>query len=134
MNSVTMDVEDIQATKTEKFLAGVLAVFLLIGGVWTYQRIDDHVAETIELDAPVSAADEAALQRAQEARFRLDLASGRVARARRTLEFRREEYRTALDAGRTAPRLAQAYRASQAALARAERERFRVSSASRRNP
>jgi hypothetical protein len=123
MSSLTMDIEDVQATKTEKFLAGVLAVFLLIGGVWTYQRIDDHVAETIDLEAPVSAADEAALQQAEEARMRLDTANTTVARARRTLEFRREEYRTALDAGRTAPGLERAYRASQAALARAERER-----------
>jgi hypothetical protein len=122
VSTVTMDIEDIQATKAEKFLAGALAVFLFIGGVWTYQRIDDHVAETIELDAPVSASDEAALQRAAEARERLGQAHSAVTQARRQLEFRREEYRTALDAGRRAPRLEQAYRASQAALARAERD------------
>jgi hypothetical protein len=118
-----MDVEEIQASKTEKFLAGVLAVFLLIGGVWTYQKIDDLVAESIELEAPVSRTDEAALARAEQARGRLDAAALEQEEARRELEFRREEYRTALDAGRRAPNLEQSYRRSQARLARADRER-----------
>jgi hypothetical protein len=41
--STRVDVEEIQTTTSEKLLALVLTVFLLIGGVWTYQRIDDVV-------------------------------------------------------------------------------------------
>ena len=41
--STRLDVEDVQTTKGEKLLAVVLAIFLLIGGVWTYVKIDDAV-------------------------------------------------------------------------------------------
>jgi hypothetical protein len=44
-----VDVEEIHTTKSEKLLAAVLAVFLLIGGIWTYQRIDDWVRDRIAL-------------------------------------------------------------------------------------
>lgn len=33
-----VDVEEIETTKSEKLLAVVLAVFLLLGGVWTKVR------------------------------------------------------------------------------------------------
>jgi lipopolysaccharide export LptBFGC system permease protein LptF len=120
--STRFDIEEIQANKTEKFLAVVLAVFCLIGGVWTYQKIDDKVAERVNVDAPVSAADEAAISRRDAAQGRLFQARDRADAARRNLVFRREEYRTALDAGRNAPRLEQLYRQSQARLAAAELE------------
>jgi hypothetical protein len=41
-----LDVEDVQTTKGEKLLAVVLTNFLLIGGVWTYQKIDDASGDT----------------------------------------------------------------------------------------
>lgn len=116
------DIEEIQVGKTEKFLAAVLAAFCLLGGVWAYQKIDDKVADHVRLDAPLSAADSAAISRHDEAESRSLQARDRAESARRNLEFRREEYRTALDAGRTAPRLELQYRQSQAALAAAEHE------------
>jgi lipopolysaccharide export LptBFGC system permease protein LptF len=114
------DIEEIQANKTEKFLAGVLAVFCLIGGVWTYQKIDDKVAEQVKVDAPVSPADEAAITRRFATEDRVFTLRDRAGQARREVVFRREEYRTALDAGRPAPRLEQQYRQAQAKLAAAE--------------
>jgi hypothetical protein len=120
--SARFDVEEIQASKTEKFLAAVLAVFCLIGGIWAYQKIDDKVADRVELDAPVSAADEAAIERRLSAQDRVFAERQRANRARRELVFRREEYRTALDAGRSAPRLERQYRDAQSELAAAERE------------
>jgi lipopolysaccharide export LptBFGC system permease protein LptF len=114
-----VDIEEIQSTKTEKFLAGVLAVFLLIAGVWTYQKIDDWVVERVDLNAPMSPVDEAAIARFQQAQDRVFTTQQRASRALRNLEFRREEYRTALDAARTAPRLERAYRQSQRRLASA---------------
>lgn len=122
MSNVRIDIEELQATKTEKFLAGVLAIFCLIGGIWTYQKIDDYVADEVRLDAPVSAADEAALGRNQEAQDRHFRARQEADTARRQLEFRREEYRTALDAGRAAPALEAQYRQAQARYSSAERE------------
>jgi lipopolysaccharide export LptBFGC system permease protein LptF len=118
----SIDIEELQTTKTEKFLAGVLAVFCLIGGVWAYQKIDDKVAEEIRLEAPVSAADQMAITRAEDARLRLMDANREQAQARKQLEFRREEYRTALDANRNPPALERAYRESQARHAQAEQE------------
>lgn len=120
--SVRMDIEELQTTKTEKFLAGVLAVFCLMAGVWAYQKIDDYVADQIRVDAPASAADEAAIRRLDRARSLHGVAQGRARQALQNLELRREEYRTALDAGRRAPRLEQQYRAAQAAYTAAERE------------
>jgi lipopolysaccharide export LptBFGC system permease protein LptF len=118
--STRFDIEEIQANKTEKFLAVVLAVFCLIGGVWTYQKIDDKVAERVQVDAPVSAADEAAISRRLAAEDRVFALRDRVGQARRDVVFRREEYRTALDAGRPARRLEQQYRQAQAKLASSE--------------
>jgi hypothetical protein len=99
----------------------VLAVFCLIGGVWTYQKIDDKVAERVRVDAPISAGDEAAIARRLDTEDRVFSLRDRVGQARRDVVFRREEYRTALDAGRTAPRLEQQYRQAQARLSAAER-------------
>ena len=36
-----VDIEQIETTKSEKLLAAILAVFFLIGALWTYQKIDD---------------------------------------------------------------------------------------------
>ncbi len=113
-----VDIEEIQTTKTEKFLAGVLAVFLLIAGVWAYQKIDDYVADAIEVNAPLSQPAIARLNSAQEDAFRAQQAYNG---ALRNLELRREAYRTALDAGRKAPGLERAYNRAQMRLSSAQR-------------
>jgi hypothetical protein len=112
--STRVEVEDIQTTKSEKLLAVILAVFLLIGGVWTYQRIDDEVREAVAVDrvAP-SPQEQAALDRLRGAQERLQAARQEQAAARNNLELRREAYRTALDAGRSAPALEREYQAAQ---------------------
>ena len=43
-----VDVEEIQTTKSEKLLAVVLTVFLLIGGLWTYDRLADWARDAAE--------------------------------------------------------------------------------------
>ena len=115
------DIEELQTTKSEKLLAVVLAVFLLIGGVWSYQELDDEVRDRIEIGSG-SAADRAAVQRRTLAQGRVFVAQARVARTRNELELRRERYRTALDAGRPARALERAYLASEADHAQARRE------------
>jgi hypothetical protein len=121
--STRVDVEDIQTTTSEKLLAVVLAGFLLIGGVWTYQRIDDEVRDAVAVESvQPSAADQVALQRLDVARARLDAATQARAAARDNLELRREAYRTALDAGRQAPQLERAYEQAQARFRGAQRE------------
>ncbi len=118
----TVDVEQLQTTKSEKLLALVLAAFLLIGGVWAYQEIDDWVRTAIPLHEPSAAEKQAitTLDRAQARRFQ---AEDKVRRARAELELRREAYRTALDAGDPAVALRTRYRAADAAFEQARTDR-----------
>lgn len=112
-----LDVEQLQTTKSEKLLALVLAAFLLIGGIWTYQELDDWVRDAMPLRDPTAAEQAAisALDRAAQARFR---AEEQVRQARSELELRRERYRTALDAGDPARALRAEYLAAEAEFAR----------------
>jgi hypothetical protein len=116
------DIEELQTTKSEKLLAFVMLVFLLIGGIWAYQEIDDRVRSAIELGEP-TAAEAAARQRRNQASRRVFAADQRQARARRDVEFRREEFRAALDAGRPAAALERSYRAAQREFAAAQAAR-----------
>lgn len=100
--STRVDVEEIQTTKSEKLLAAVLALFLLIGGIWAYVKIDDAVRTTSppEYSYRGTPAEQAAIARENRARGELEAAEQAVAIARQQLEFRREAYRTALEAHR----------------------------------
>ena len=127
--SVRVDVEEIQTTKSEKLLAFVLAVFLLIGGLWAYVKTDDYVREQVSVEYTGTAADRAAFARADAARRAVFRARQERRAALENLELEREAYRTALDAGRPAPALERAYRRAQrrfeaasASLAQAERQ------------
>ena len=121
--STRVDVEEIESTKSEKLLAIVLAIFVLIGGIWTYQKIDDYAAEWLAPSAvELSAEDRAAIERynaAQQRQARADLAE---ARAGENLVLAREAYRTALDAGRAAPELEREYEQAQLELEREHAE------------
>lgn len=121
--TTTVDVEQLQTTRSEKLLALVLAVFLLIGGIWAYQEIDDRVRAAMPVRAPSAVEREVirTFEQAQQRRFR---AEGAVRRTRAELELKREAYRTALDAGEPAGALRIRYRAANAAFeqARADRE------------
>jgi len=55
--STRVEVEEIRTTPSERLLAVVLAIFLLIGGIWTYDRIEEEVRGAPEVrvgraDAP----------------------------------------------------------------------------------
>jgi hypothetical protein len=114
----TVDVEQLQTTRSEKLLALVFAVFLLIGGVWAYQEIDDRVRAAMPLRQP-SAAEQQAIRTFDQAQQRRFQAAEAVRRARSELELRREAYRTALDAGEPAGALRARYRAATAAFEKA---------------
>lgn len=120
--AVQVEIEDIQTTKSEKLLAVVLALFLFIGGMWAYQRIDDSVRAAVEIPV-ASPADQAAIDRAAAAQERVYAAEETERAALEQLTFAREAYRTELDAGRSAPALEQQYEGAQSAYAAAQRER-----------
>jgi hypothetical protein len=112
VTQVTLD--EVEVTRSEKLLAVALVVFLLIGGVWAYTKIDDIGGSPYRSpDTYFTPAERAAVARSAAASRRVGEASAAEARARQDLELAREAYRTALDAGKTAPALARAYRAAQ---------------------
>jgi hypothetical protein len=112
--SVRADAEEIETTKAEKLLAVVLAVFLVVGGIWLYTRIDDwtHTSRGYSL----TPGEQAAVSAADRARSQLSAAATNAAQARQDLELKREAYRTALDAHQPAERLRVQYVAAQAGL------------------
>jgi hypothetical protein len=121
--STRVEVEEIQTTPSERLLAVVLAIFLLIGGIWTYDRIEDEVrGSTRPVAVEPTPAEQAALERLEAANNQRDEAFGQQEDALQNLELRREAYRTALDAGRRAPALERAYQQAQVTLRQANRD------------
>ncbi len=104
-----VDIEQIETTKSEKLLALILAVFFLIGGLWTYQKIDDYVREAVGIEEFQLQFDDPAVSEFEAARTSFADASSERRAARENLELRREAYRTALDAGKPAGQLERAY-------------------------
>jgi hypothetical protein len=123
--STRVDVEEIQTTKGEKLLAVVLAVFLLIGGIWVYVKIDDAVRTTSPPDFSYrgTPAEQAAVRELRSAEAERSRAQVALASARDNLELKREAYRTALEAHRAeARRLGVAYDSARKRFAQARRD------------
>lgn len=119
--STRVPAEDIEVTTGEKVLAVVLAVFISIGAVWAYVRIDDLGTKDGVVTVQLTQSEGAAIEAHRAAlRDRFDAQRGARA-ARREVAFSREAYRTALDAGQPSSALKQDYGAAQEALANAER-------------
>jgi hypothetical protein len=115
--SARVEVEEIEVTKTEKLLAVVLTVFLLIGWAWAYTKLDDLGRSAYRPpETYFTVTEQAAVTRSSQAQERAAQAEAAAAQARQNLELAREAYRTALDAGRTAPGLEDAYVAAQRAF------------------
>jgi uncharacterized membrane protein YidH (DUF202 family) len=115
------DVEDLQVTRTEKLLAVVFTAFLLLGGIWTYTRVDDVVRHHVPVPR-AAFVQSPAIERQAAAQNRLFRAQDRSRNALQALELRREAYRTALDAQKPAGALERKYNAAQAAYAAAQRD------------
>jgi hypothetical protein len=120
MSTHAVDIDEIQTTRGEKALAVVLAIFILIGLVWAYTKLDLR-EYSYEQPAALSAADQAAIRAHETAQGALYAAEGARSRALADLELKRERYRTALDAGQPALGLAAAYRQAERSLTRAQR-------------
>lgn len=123
ITTTRVDLEELEITKTEKLLAVVLTMFLLVGGLWVYSKIDDIGRSAYQSPATYyTPSERAAVARADLARQRLSAAETAVSVARQNLVLARETYRTALDAGRKAPVLENAYRAKQRDYAAAQQK------------
>jgi hypothetical protein len=76
----------------ERLLAVVLAIFLLIGGIWAYVKIDDWVRTSTPPDYSYrgTPAEQAAIGREERAATLVARAERREGVAQRRLEFDRE--------------------------------------------
>lgn len=123
---------EIETSTSEKFLAVVLAVFILIGASWAYDKLDEVAQPEVSTHQPNAAlrdrAEQAAIDRHREAIGEVRAARRDGQEATRQLELRREAYRTALDAGEPSAELQAEYEAAQVKLAVASRD-LKVASA-----
>ena len=122
--STRVDVEEIETTKGEKLLAVVLTIFTLVGLLWAYFNIDAERDYPFRSPvASLSASEQAAIARYDQARAEFIEARRVEFAKRRQLVDRREAYRTALDEGRTDPALERDYRAAQAGYSESQARR-----------
>lgn len=84
-----IDIEEIEATKSEKFVAFVLAVFLLIGAGWFYVKAADW-AHDISPDPSMSATELAATSATEKAWERESAADRALEQVRTELEVARD--------------------------------------------
>lgn len=110
------------STMAERVLAVLLVGFLLVGGLWLYERLDDYftrpdrIAFEVAEGVPAAQAALAAAEQALAGRERrAEEGSQVLADATREYEYRREEYRTALEAGDNDPSLKAALDGARAA-------------------
>lgn len=127
MRSEKVDIEEIASTKSEKALAVFLVIFLSIGAIWGYTRIDNAVRSAISLPRNATAAhDRLALDSASR---RNEFAGMEIAQAQNNLTFVRERYRTALEAKQPAAKLKHSYQVANAAFLRARANQRQAASA-----
>ncbi len=117
---MSAELPDITITRGEKLLASVLAVFLLIGGLWAYfEPLDRERGEPGFTQVAASPAQRSAIGAADAARATLRTATDRQQRRLRTYELAREDYRTDLDAHDDATKSHARFLAARGALDRA---------------
>ncbi len=117
---------EIETSTAEKILALVLAVFIAIGAVWSYVKLDEVSKSDPTSYVPdrrlIDPAEFSAIQKHRQAISSVERARRERRAATRQLELRREAYRTALDADEPPAALRTEYESAQARLASASRE------------
>lgn len=117
---------EIETSTAEKILALVLAVFIAIGAVWGYVKLDEVAKYDSTAYVPdqrlIGPAEFSAIQEHWQAVRSVERARRERRAATRRLELRREAYRTALDADEPSAELRAEYESAQANLASASGE------------
>ena len=112
---------EVETSAAEKVLAVVLAIFIAIGAIWAYVKLDEvarpETSTYLPNQALLDSQELAAITRHREANRQVAAAQRDRRKATRQLELRRETYRTALDAGEPATDLQAEYEAAQDELA-----------------
>jgi hypothetical protein len=112
MSTTRLDTDEIESTRTEKFLAVILTVFLLVGSIWLYLKVGDWV----EHDDPYSSmttSQQAVIDASNDASMDYDKAARRQETATTTLDKARADYEVALQAGEPAAGLKRDYQVAQ---------------------
>jgi hypothetical protein len=113
------ELPEINVTRGEKLLAAVLAIFLLVGGLWAYfQPLDREVGRP----AAPTAQERRAIDANDAAFSRLENARRRRGAREDAYERAREEYRTDLDADAPAAASRQRFERARGRLDEAERQ------------
>jgi hypothetical protein len=127
---------EIETSTAEKVLAFVLAIFIVIGAFWVYEKLDEvakpETSSYLPNQALVDRGELAAITQHREANRETAAAQRDRRAATRQLELRREAYRTALDAGEPAAEQKVEYEEAQARFAAASRELKSASAAETR--
>ena len=117
---------EMETSGSEKVLAVVLAVFIAIGAIWGYFKLDEAVSQDsvayVSDRQLVRSTEFSALQKNRQATRAVRSAQAGRRAAVRNLELSREAYRTALDADEPSAGLQAEYEAAKAELASASRE------------
>jgi uncharacterized membrane protein YidH (DUF202 family) len=118
---------EIETSGAEKVLAVVLAVFIAIGAIWGYVKLDEVAQKdsTSYYQSEQKLLDQeeySALQSHRQAVRAVGRARSERRAATREMELRREAYRTALDADEPSSELQAEYESAQARLAAASRD------------
>lgn len=117
---------EIETSTAEKILALVLAVFIAIGAVWGYVKLDEVARGDSTSYVPdqrlIEPAELSAIQKHRQAVGSVERARRERRAATRRLELSREAYRTALDADEPSAELRMAYESARARLALASKE------------
>lgn len=117
---------EIETSTAEKVLALVLAVFIAIGAIWGYFKLDEVAKSDSVAYAPaqklIGSEESSAIQKHQQTIRSVARERRERRAATRQLELRREAYRTALDANEPSAELRAAYESAQAGLVSVSRE------------
>lgn len=126
--STNVDAEDLEATRSERLLAAILTVFLLVGSVWFYVKAADWVRDDEQRGVPTAAQQRVLDERDQawEVLEKLDI---ELESARIRLDVARTDYETAVETGTDVPAAEAEYRAAQVAYDQAEVEAERARAA-----
>lgn len=118
---------EIETSTAEKILALVLAVFIAIGAVWGYVKLDevakpDSTSFRVPSRELIDPEEVSTIENHEEAMHSVEVARSHRRAATRSLELSREAYRTALDADEPSAELRIEYESAQARLASVSRE------------
>lgn len=117
---------EIETSTAEKVLALVLAVFIAIGAIWGYFKLDEVAKSDSVAYAPaqklIGSEESSVIQEHWRAIRSVERARRERRAATRQLELRREAYRTALDANEPSAELRLEYESAQAGFASVSRE------------